>query len=171
MSTIEKTIANTIYELKLQFGKTKITTDTIHLVLKETIELVEHYSCPGSQKKEHVVTILKALITDLVEDVEEKRILLEIIDKKILENTIDLIIQATKGKLNINNKVTQRKMASCIKSSFIIIIDTVMYIRNSRSRQKSKQKPSPILVTAAQQPSPILVTIPNNITNQKVQLN
>ena len=37
---------------------------------------------------------------------------LEIIDKKILENTIELIILASKGKMNLNNKETQKKISS-----------------------------------------------------------
>ena len=173
MSTTEEIIANSIYELKQKFGETKITAETIHLVLKETIELVEDYSCPGSEKKEHVVTIVKALVIDLVEDVEEKRIILEIIEKKILENTIDLIIQATKGKLNINNNATQRKMASCIKTSIVIIIDTVMYILNStkksKSKSKSKQPSAPVVTTITVEPktpapTPTTPTTPTPIT-------
>ena len=64
--SIEETIANTIYNLKQQFGETRITAATIHLVLKETIELVEKFSCPSAEKREHVVNIVKSLIIDLV---------------------------------------------------------------------------------------------------------
>jgi len=138
--TVEEIVANTIYELKQKFGETKITVETVHLVLKEIIEIVEHFSCPGSEKKEHVITILKALVTDLVEDAEEKRIILEMIDKKILENTIDLIISATKGEFNINKKKTQKKVASCMKSTIPIIIDIIMHIVNATKNRKHRSK-------------------------------
>ena len=138
--SIQDIVANTIYELKQKFGETRITANTIHVLLREVIELVEHYSCPGSEKREHVVTIVKALVTDLVDNDEEKRIILEMIDKKILENTIDLIILATKGKLNINNKQTQKKVASCCKSFIPILIDTVIHIVNSVNEANSKRQ-------------------------------
>jgi len=137
----EEIIANTIYELKQQFGETKITAATIHLVLKETIELVEHFSCPGPEKKEHVVTIVKVLVTDLVDNEEEKRIILDIIDKRILENTIDLIIAATKGKLNINKK-TQKKLISCTTSIISIILRTVFHKKATSEKATSEKATS-----------------------------
>ena len=139
-SSIQEIVANTIYELKQKFGETRITADTVHILLKEVIELVEHYSCPGSEKREHVVTIVKALVNDLVDDNEEKRIILEMIDKKILENTVDLIILATKGQLNINNKQTQTKVVSCVKSCFSILVDTTMHVVNSINAARTKRQ-------------------------------
>ena len=138
--SIQEIVANTIYELKEKFGETRITANTIHVLLREVIELVDHYSCPGAEKREHVVTIVKALVNDLVDNDEEKRIILEMIDKKILENTIDLIILATKGELNINNKQTQKKVASCCKSCIPILIDTVIHIVNSVNEANSKRQ-------------------------------
>ena len=135
---MQEIIANTIHELNQKFGETRITVETIHLVLKEVIELVEHFSCPGSEKKEHVITIVKALVTDLVDNEDDKRIILEMIDKKILENTIDLIIQATKGNININKK-TQKKIVSCCKSFIPIVIDTIIYIIRSVNESKAKR--------------------------------
>ena len=135
---IKEVIATTIFNLKKKFGETKITLATINLVIKDTMELVEHFSCPGKEKKKHVVNIVKALIIDLVEDVEEERILLEFIDKNILESTIDLIISATKGEFNFNNKKTQKKVASCTKSLIPIIIDTIMLIINASKSAKTK---------------------------------
>ncbi len=135
--SIEETIANTIYNLKQQFGEKRITAATIHLVLKETIQLVEDFSCPSAEKREHVVNIVKALIIDLVDDPAEEKILLEIIDRKILENTIDLIILATKGKLNINNKATQKKVILYTKSLVPVLIDALVHIFNSCKSKKS----------------------------------
>jgi hypothetical protein len=81
LSPIQILVETTISDLKQRFGETRITANTIHLILKEVIELVEHFSCPGSEKKEHVVTIVKALVNDLVDNENEKRIILEMIDK------------------------------------------------------------------------------------------
>lgn len=132
-------IANTIYKLQDKFGEERITVTTIHLLLREVIELVDKFSCQGSEKREHVVTIVKAIVNDLVDNDEEKRIILEMIDKKILENTIDLIILATKGELNINNKQTHKKIASCCKSIIPLLISSVFYIINSVNEANYKR--------------------------------
>ena len=137
---ITEVVANTIFELKERFGETRITAETIHIVVKEVIELVENFSCTGAEKKEYVITIVKALVNDLVDNDEEKRIILEMIEKKILENTIDLIILATKGELNINNKKTQKKVILCCKSFIPILIDTVMHFLNSLNKNNSKKE-------------------------------
>ena len=140
LSPIQILVETTISDLKQRFGETRITANTIHLILKEVIELVDHFLCPGSEKKEHVITIVKALANDLVDNVHEKRIILEMIDKRILENTVDLIILATKGELNINNKKTQKKITSCCKSFIPIVIDTVIHIINSVNERKVKRQ-------------------------------
>ena len=126
--TTEEKIARTIYDLKTSWGEKKISATTIHLVLKECMELVENFDCPGAEKKEHVITIIKEVVKDLVENEEEERIILALIDKKVLENTMDLIILASKGKFNINNKKTQKKIVSCFKTTLPLIIDTVIHI-------------------------------------------
>ena len=140
LSPIQLLVETTIYDLKQRFGETRITANTIHLILKEVIELVDHFLCPGSEKKEHVITIVKALTNDLVDNVHEKRIILEMIDKRILENAVDLIILATKGELNINNKKTQKKITSCCKSFIPMVIDTVIHIINEIKEIKAKRK-------------------------------
>jgi hypothetical protein len=131
-----ETITKLITEVKENWKEKKITIETVHLALKEAMELVERFNCSGEKKKEYVVAITRTLVTDLVENETDKRIILEFIDKKILENTIDLIVQASKGEFNINNKKTQKKIISCTTSCIPILVDIVIRIskavRNSR---------------------------------------
>ena len=122
-----ETIANLINQLKETWKEKKITLETVHVVLKEGMELLEQFNCTGEKKKEYVITITRTLITELVENESDKNLLLELIDKKVLGNTIDLIVQASKGQLNIN-KETQKKIVSCTKSCIPILIDTVVRI-------------------------------------------
>jgi hypothetical protein len=138
----QETLGNIVNELKTKWGEDKITVGTIHLVLKEGMELVDKLDCPGSQKKEHVITIVKAVVVDLVDDENDERIILELIDKKILENTMDLIIMASKGQLNLNNKETQKKIMSCGRSFIPILISIVKRIisivRESKQSKRNK---------------------------------
>ena len=136
-----ETMANVINELKTKWGENKITLGTIHLVLKECMELVEKLDCPGSEKKKHVLTIVKVVVVDLVDDENDERIILELIDKKVLENTMDLIVMATKGELNLNKPETQKKLLSCGKTFLPILISIVKkIIALIKSSKKSKKK-------------------------------
>ncbi len=136
-----ETMANVINELKSKWGENKITVGTIHLVLKEGMELVEKLDCPGSEKKEHVLTIVKAVVVDLVDDENDERMILELIDKKVLENTMDLIVMASKGELNLNKPETQKKLLSCGKTLLPILISIVKkIIALIKSSKKSKKK-------------------------------
>lgn len=139
-----ETMANVINELKTKWGEDKITLGTIHLVLKEGMELVEKLDCPGSEKKEHVITVVKAVVIDLVDDENDERIILELIDKKVLENTMDLIVMATKGELNLNKPETQKKLLSCGKTFLPILISIVKriisIIKNSKKSKKKSNK-------------------------------
>ena len=137
-----KTIANMINELKNTWGEDKITIATIHLVLKEGMEIVEKIQCPGSEKKQHVITIVKALVVDLVENSDDERIILDFINKGVLENTMELIIKASKGELNINNKETQKKIKSCTKTCIPLIIDSIIRIISLVKRSNNSKNTS-----------------------------
>ena len=141
-SITEEKIAGIISDLKTSWGEKKISASTIHLVLKECMEIVENFNNTGVEKKEYVITIIKKVVKDLVENEEEERIILALIDKKVLENTMDLIILASKGKFNINNKKTQKKIVSCFKTTIPLIIDTVIHIIKACKTKPKKQTQS-----------------------------
>jgi len=146
---MDEIITNAISQLKTKFGETKITVSTIHLVIKECMEYVDHFQCPGTEKKTHTLTLVRGVVIDLIEDPEEERIILEFIDK-ILETTIDLIILATRGEFNINNKQTQKKVESCTKSLFTIIIAKIMSIVNSKKSRINEERIPEIILPPAQ---------------------
>lgn len=132
-----------IHKLKEKFGETKINTETIIIILKECMELVEKFKYSGSDKKEHVISIVKTLILELVDDPIQKKILLDIIEQQILDNMIDLVIMASKGELNLNNIKIKKKVESCTKTTIIIIIDGIINLLNkclSRTQQKERQE-------------------------------
>jgi len=145
-STIKEHKSILIGKLKENFGDKKITLETIDLIIKECIELVEKLKYSGAGKKEHVVAIVKAVIIDLVEDPDEERLLLEIIDKKILEKIIDLIISASKGKIDINNKKTQEKIVTLVKKMLLFLVDLIIQLIN---KCKKKSRTSEISTTSA----------------------
>ena len=129
-------IAELLVSLKDRIGATKVSKETIHIILKEAMELVEELNIPGSEKRDNVMAVIKALVNDLVLDGEEKRLIMEIIDNKILENTMDLIVQATKGEFNINNKKTQKQLSDCFTVSLRILVSLVSMCKKPKAKQQ-----------------------------------
>ena len=142
LNDLELNIANIVINLKEKFEIEKIKSDTIHILVKETLELVEEIKVNGSEKKEIVIAILKELIDDLVEDEKDKELINEMIDKEILSNTIDLIILASKGKLNLNNNTESREtIINYFKNMGPLIIEIIKHIlKKIKECVKSKQE-------------------------------
>ena len=141
-------IAIMIDKLKIKLVEEKITIETINLVLKEAMQIVDKTDLPGSQKREHVLTIVRAVVKDLVENEFDERLILELIDKKVLGNTIDLIIEASKGNLDINNKDTQKKIKSCTSTFIPILINGIIRIFSLVKSKKQKiSKPKSTTMT------------------------
>ena len=139
-------VAGLVVTLKDRIGLTKITANTIHVILKEAMELVEELNIPGSEKKDNVIEVVKCLVNDLVDNVEEKKLIMDIIDNNVLENTMDLIIKATKGEININNKKTQIQLVTCFSITLRAIATLI-----TKCKPKKKEK------------SEVRITLGNNI--------
>ena len=126
-------IVSLVSSLKDRVGLEKLTTKTIHIVLKEAMELVEEFKIPGSEKKDNVIKIVKTLVNDLVEEGAEKDLINSMIENQLLENTIDLVVSATRGKLNLNNKKTRNKLILV----FGTVLETVVKIVTICTRKSS----------------------------------
>tara|TARA_E500000178_G_C16706447_1_gene610687 strand:- start:202 stop:621 length:420 start_codon:yes stop_codon:yes gene_type:complete len=114
-------LSTLVQTLKDKIGTTNISSKTIHIVLKEAMELVEELNIPGSVKKDNVIKIIQTLVTDLVHNEDEKNLIFSIIDNNILENTMDLVVRASRGEINLNCRKTQSKIKSCILTTLQII--------------------------------------------------
>lgn len=119
--------------LKEKYQETKLNSSLLHVILKECMELVENFNCPGSEKKKHALVILKSLINELVENKDEQSFLLKVIDDNILENTVDLIIQASKGQLNLNNNENKKVVVGCV--SLLLNLGTLIGNRLTKKKK------------------------------------
>ena len=68
------------------------------------MELVEQTPLKGSEQKELALKLINALIVDLTNG-EDERVLLQLLNDGTIGNMIDLIIDATKGRLDVNTAI------------------------------------------------------------------
>lgn len=101
---IKNLYETTLEKLKVKVSAINIRSSTLHLIIKYVMELVEQTPLKGSEQKELALKLIKALIIDLTNG-EDERVLLELLNDGTIGNMIDLIVDATKGRLDINTAV------------------------------------------------------------------
>ena len=94
----------TLSKLKVKVSAITIRSSTLHLIIKYVMELVEQTPLKGSEQKEMALKLIRALIVDFT-DAEDERVLLQLLDDGTIGNIIDLIVDATRGRLDINTAV------------------------------------------------------------------
>ena len=100
---IQNIYETTLAKLKAKVSAINIKSSTLHLIIKYVMELVEQTPLKGKEQKRNSSKI-RALIIDIT-DAEDERVLLQLLDDGTIGNMIDLIVEATKGDLNINTAV------------------------------------------------------------------
>ena len=117
----------TLFKGSLNSIKEKISTinicpSTLHLILKYVMEEVESTPIKGIKQKEFALQLLRELIKDLT-DKEDEETLLKLLDNGTISNIIDLIVDASNGKLNINTTLEVAKgcFTICVPYIFSVI--------------------------------------------------
>lgn len=90
--------------LKKKLANVSIKPNTIHLVIKYVMELVEETPIKGVEQKEFALKVMRELFKDLTEG-EDELVLLKLLDDGSISNIIDLVVDATNGKLNVNTVI------------------------------------------------------------------
>ena len=114
---------NTIYDNALIIVKDKLSNitiraSTIHLIIKYVMETVEKTPIKGTEQKDLALRLIRELIVDLTDN-EDEKILLKLLDDGTISNMIDLIVDATRGRLNINRVVTVSSKLICTCLPFL----------------------------------------------------
>tara|TARA_B100001093_G_scaffold475560_1_gene501214 strand:+ start:63 stop:509 length:447 start_codon:yes stop_codon:yes gene_type:complete len=111
--TFETIYNSTLNKVKEKVSAISIRPSTLHLIIKYVMEEVEETPAKGAEQKEMALKLIRALVVDLTEGADEE-VLIKLIDDNTVSNLIDLIVDATKGKLNINAVATVS--SGCINS-------------------------------------------------------
>ena len=88
--------------LRKKIGNLEINAENIMTILKFAMEIVETTELKGEDQKALCIKLLRDVVVEAPIADEKERFLLNMIDNGTIGNTIDLIIDATKGELNVN---------------------------------------------------------------------
>lgn len=91
-------------QLKTQLAKHEINLDTRTALkcLRYSMEIVELSELKGNAQKEMAVELIKALLNETPMDESKKIIIQSLLDEDIFGDTIDIIVDATQGNVNVN---------------------------------------------------------------------
>lgn len=88
-------------EVRYLLDQTNISLIKLPSILKSVMEVVDNIPMSGADKKIYAMKIVREIIDEKTYG-EEEAVLLLLIDNGTVANMIDLIIDATRGNLNIN---------------------------------------------------------------------
>jgi hypothetical protein len=84
-----------------EFGL-KLEPKSIMIYVKLCMEIVEKTEVKGTEQKELVIKLLTKLVTDAPVSDEQEKLCLDVLSSGIVGDTIDLIILASRGQLDLN---------------------------------------------------------------------
>lgn len=90
-------------ELKKRLGDTPLEPYNLHIILKYVMEAIENTALKGVEQKEVAIKLIRDLLNMYGENDEKKKAIITLLDNGTIGNMIDLIVDATKGRLNVNN--------------------------------------------------------------------
>lgn len=111
----ENLLKYAIDELVKKISTVDIKTTTLPQIIKEIMQIVEKTTIKGTEQREFAIKVLRKLFESLTDN-EEEKLLLQLIDNGTVSNMIDLIVDATKGNLDINKSIksTSNLLLLCI---------------------------------------------------------
>jgi len=106
---------------QIKENNVSISPETIMRLLRIAMIIVEETKEPGNKKKEFVVSLLKEVVMSNNSMLTEHKLeALNLITGNIVSDSIDFIIDASRGKLNINKveKIAEEVAKTCFSRCF-----------------------------------------------------
>ena len=97
-------MSHKLFKAKLQ--NMEICVENIMEILRFAMEVAEVTELKGEDQKDLAISLVRKVIVEAPVSDEKEKLMLDIIDQGILGNTVDLIICASKGNLDINKLIT-----------------------------------------------------------------
>lgn len=90
-----------------------ISVNTVTTVLKYSMEVVELSEVAGAEQRELALDLVKRVIEDAKLSDDTRTACNAVLDSGVLVGVVDLVVDATKGKLSINT--VKKKTKRCLK--------------------------------------------------------
>jgi hypothetical protein len=99
-------------ELKKKIDGVEVNADTVITILKYAMEVVELSTAKGEAQRELAIKLVRKVVVDAPISDEKEKLLLDLIDNGILANTVELVLEASRGDIEVNN-VAQVAVGCC----------------------------------------------------------
>jgi hypothetical protein len=127
-------------DLKYKLKEIGVKKSTLALVIKFVMEAVENTPIKGKEQKNYALRLIDGLVEEFAYG-DDKNFLKIALDSGSISDTIDLIVSATKGELNVNMviKVATKSCIPAIKSCLPEIMSFFTKMFNKCSKKCSKK--------------------------------
>ena len=102
--------------LKAKLSGTAVSQKNFMLIVRYVMEVVEGEPIKGSAQKQLAIEVLTLFVKETDMEASEKEACLALISSGTVESTIDLVVDASRGRLNINaaSEVAVGCLSSCL---------------------------------------------------------
>jgi len=100
--------------LKTKLGDTDVCLENIMVILRFAMEVVEVTQLKDSAQKELAISLVRTVVVEAPVSDEKEKLMLDMIDQGVLGNTVDLVVDASKGNLDVN-KVVKVATGCCLR--------------------------------------------------------
>lgn len=101
--TVSQNVVNTVVS---RLGGREVNPQNLMVIVKYAMEVVELTKLKGSEQRQMVVDVVKQVVVDAPISDEREKLCLDMIESGVLGQTIDLVVDASKGHLDINRVAT-----------------------------------------------------------------
>jgi hypothetical protein len=122
-TTVDEELKKILKEKAIKLLKDKLNVEALNsdLIIKFVVlvmELVEDTDVKGKSQKDLVLLVVTEIINESKLSDEDKKLYFNILNSNNTSNTIDLIVDASKGNLNLNKvkKTAFSCLLSCLKN-------------------------------------------------------
>ena len=106
-----KVFFDCLKQLHSKFGNQQITMQSTIKLVQFSMEIVELTEVKGEEQKTLAIALTRKIVADAPMEDNKKEAVLEMIDNGTVDETIELVVSATRGELTIN------QVQSCAKKS------------------------------------------------------
>jgi len=100
-------------KLQKRLDDVGLTPGTLVLLVRYAMEVVELTKLKGRDQKDMAIKLVRSVVVDSNLEESKKNVCLQMLDEGVVERTIDLIIDATKGRIAVNCDEIVEVASSC----------------------------------------------------------